>query len=413
MQNRFANGLRRNGARVKTHAADHFAPINQRDALAKLGSTKSSFLPGRARTDNRKVVRCSSHTGRIGYAAARVNVESDILSRIHTGSIIHWVTAELVIESSPVQPKAKRNWRRSLFRALLTILTAIAAWWICFCVYKLTQSRRDSTILIAWPLLVMIVVTASLVLLEFRWYRPRRKLIGLMARIEAGELPIKSLEEVGGSMKPVAVAVEAVFHHTRSLKKKIAEQDAEMTVKVQNRTDAMERVIGGLRQQTLRDPLTGLLNRRALDEVLPKLIDQCRARCDDLSLLMMDVDYFKQLNDQLGHPEGDRFLQALGQIFRSSMSRSNDVAFRCGGDEFVMVLPGCPRSVAKQRADTLIALAGQLADTMRSNPKPGLSIGLCSISELPSPIASEILREADARLYEMKQRRGTRQRGAA
>lgn len=238
---------------------------------------------------------------------------------------------------------------------------------------------------------------------EFRWYRPRRKLLHLMTEISAARMPIESLNEVGGGCTRIAQAVAAAFRQSRALHQKLAQQERDTAVKVQNRTDALERVIGGLRQQAIRDGLTGLLNRRALDDLLPRLIDHARARTEDLSLLMIDVDHFKQLNDQLGHAAGDEALKNIGQIIRSSLSRAADVGFRCGGDEFVVVLPGCGPAPARKLAEQLTNLVGQMARTLKSKPRPGLSVGVCSISELPSPIATALLREADRRLYEIKQ----------
>jgi diguanylate cyclase (GGDEF)-like protein len=236
------------------------------------------------------------------------------------------------------------------------------------------------------------------------WSDPRRKLRYLLKEIRAGHLAIESLKEVRGGMKALAADVAQLLHEQRALERRLVEKDIEADQRVATKADAMQRVIGSLRLQAIRDPLTGLFNRRALDELLPRLIDHSLTKGEDLALMMIDVDFFKQLNDQLGHAAGDEMLRSIGQLIRSGLGRQQDVAFRCGGDEFVVVLPGAPAEVAKKLGEQLTSLVGNLAKTLRCNPRPGLSVGIATISALPSPTAALLLQEADKRLYEVKQK---------
>ena len=144
---------------------------------------------------------------------------------------------------------------------------------------------------------------------------------------------------------------------------------------VANRTDALERTIGSLRQQATRDALTGLFNRRMLDQFLPQEIEQCWREKTNLAVLMIDVDYFKILNDTLGHAAGDELLRNIGQIIRSSI-RENDAAFRCGGDEFVVVLPETGETAASSFAERFQSLVKGLARTLRIPQQPGFQSGL-------------------------------------
>src|SRR5690606_14641280 len=133
---------------------------------------------------------------------------------------------------------------------------------------------------------------------------------------------------------PVAALLAEILHDLRQQKTAVAELHAETRQRVAQRTDALERQLGSLRQQASRDKLTGLYNRRMLDQCLNQLVDECRAGRRALCLLMMDADYFKQLNDTLGHAAGDDLLRSIGQIIRSAL-REQDLAFRYGGDEFI------------------------------------------------------------------------------
>src|SRR5206468_3832062 len=104
--------------------------------------------------------------------------------------------------------------------------------------------------------------------------------------------------------------------------------------------------------QATRDPLTGLHNRRLLDQYLPRAIETCREKGDDLAVLAIDVDHFKKLNDAMGHAAGDALLRDIGRLIRSTV-RAQDAAFRCGGDEFVIVLPGAGAEAAEAMARRL------------------------------------------------------------
>jgi diguanylate cyclase (GGDEF)-like protein len=179
--------------------------------------------------------------------------------------------------------------------------------------------------------------------------------------------------------------------------------EAELHVRVVNRTDALERAIGSLKHQASRDALTGLYNRRALDELLPKLIEQCRTGGQDLSVMMIDVDHFKPLNDTLGHAAGDAVLKAVAQIIRSSINGEDQAGFRNGGDEFVVVLPNITRTAAQAIADRMAKLVTALTKPLKVSRKPALSIGVCAMSELEDPTIGKLLAEADKRLYTVKQ----------
>ena len=87
------------------------------------------------------------------------------------------------------------------------------------------------------------------------------------------------------------------------------------------------------------DALTGLYNRRIFDEKILSEIAACAAKDEPVSLLLVDVDYFKKYNDNYGHPEGDRCLALLGNCLRESLTRDNQIVARYGGEEFALILP--------------------------------------------------------------------------
>ncbi|MGO4396726.1 diguanylate cyclase [Achromobacter sp. PAB15] len=111
---------------------------------------------------------------------------------------------------------------------------------------------------------------------------------------------------------------------------------------------SMHHKIRDLRRETTTDTLTGLLNRRGLDEALALL----QADEAPVALLVIDIDHFKSINDRYGHTAGDHALQALAMVMNDS-SRSGDTLARAGGEEFVMLMPGVPLAAAVTAAERL------------------------------------------------------------
>lgn len=107
-----------------------------------------------------------------------------------------------------------------------------------------------------------------------------------------------------------------------------------------------------LQEQAVRDPLTGLFNRRHLDVALGAALERCRAKGTPLALLLFDIDHFKQINDAHGHAAGDAILQMLAQLMLRHV-RPQDIACRYGGEEFLVVMADISIETAHQRADAL------------------------------------------------------------
>ncbi|MBX9754958.1 MAG: diguanylate cyclase, partial [Pseudomonadaceae bacterium] len=162
-----------------------------------------------------------------------------------------------------------------------------------------------------------------------------------------------------------------------------------------------------LREQALRDPLTGLYNRRYLSEFFH--YEQARAQREHqgLALAMLDLDHFKALNDRCGHLVGDDVLKALAAQLLSHL-RSSDALFRIGGEEFVLIMPGADGAVALSR---LQAICRELASTplaTRNGPELlTVSIGL-ALWPSQGQSLDELLQVADTALYQAK--RGGRNR---
>jgi diguanylate cyclase (GGDEF)-like protein len=149
------------------------------------------------------------------------------------------------------------------------------------------------------------------------------------------------------------------------------------------------------RAEALRDPLTGVYNRRFLEEFLYRELPRARRRQQPLSVLLVDLDGFKQYNDTHGHLAGDRILVAVASSLAAAV-RAGDIVARYGGDEFVVILPNTPGEAARRVARELVRVVP---------PQVSLSAGVgCLGADVEG--AEDLLAAADAALFRAKQSGG-------
>ena len=157
-----------------------------------------------------------------------------------------------------------------------------------------------------------------------------------------------------------------------------------------------------LRNQSIRDPLTGLFNRRYLDDSLQREVRRATRKSRPLAIMMLDLDHFKRFNDTFGHDAGDTLLRHLGSFLQSYI-RADDLAFRYGGEEFVIILPEATLDAARQRAEKLVKDFKRL-DVQYHGQTLGpltVSVGLAAFPE-HGATAEAVLRAADQALYRAK-----------
>jgi diguanylate cyclase (GGDEF)-like protein len=157
-----------------------------------------------------------------------------------------------------------------------------------------------------------------------------------------------------------------------------------------------------LRSQSIRDPLTGLFNRRYMEESLERELRRAERSGQPVGFIMLDIDHFKHFNDTFGHQAGDALLRALGDLV-GERTRGQDVACRFGGEEFSLILTGATREAAQKRAELLreevkrlsVTHAGQLLG------KITLSLGVAAYPG-DGRTTEELVRAADKALYAAK-----------
>ncbi len=156
-----------------------------------------------------------------------------------------------------------------------------------------------------------------------------------------------------------------------------------------------------LNLEAMRDPLTGLYNRRQLDESLHREILRARRTGTPVGVMAIDIDHFKQVNDTHGHQTGDCVLRRITEELTSCV-REEDIAFRTGGEEFVIVLPGVGKAALRSRAEAVRHMVEQAQISAGEGTlKLTISIGLSSFPSY-GDTGQAILRAADAALYKAK-----------
>lgn len=157
-----------------------------------------------------------------------------------------------------------------------------------------------------------------------------------------------------------------------------------------------------LRNESIRDPLTGLFNRRYTEETFERELNRAMRQRGALSVMMLDVDHFKRFNDTFGHEAGDRILREIGGFLRA-YTRGGDIASRMGGEELLVILPGADIETARNKAEEIRAAIAKLR-IVHAGADVGevtISIGIAGFPQ-QGQAADELMRAADRALYEAK-----------
>lgn len=218
----------------------------------------------------------------------------------------------------------------------------------------------------------------------------------------------ESLQQMHAAMHHVVAEIRSILEHPRAsaaiygLLKKAETYSLELGSEI----SLLNNVV--IMSVYNKDPLTGFLSRRFMERVMLNQMEIARATEAAFSLIMFDLDHFKQINDSHGHQTGDRVLEHVAAIVRSSL-RQSDLVFRYGGEEFLVVLPSTGIQQARQ-------LAEKLRQRIAQSPLPGdealpitasfgvLQIAPDSYKVVDMLLVRDLIDECDARLYNAKHR---------
>ena len=238
-----------------------------------------------------------------------------------------------------------------------------------------------------------------------RFSGPLAAIAGAARRVEAGdwqaEIPathaIREIAHLSSALRGMKASLlereRALEQANSELEKRVQQR----TVELEGAREALEaanRVLSGLAH---RDGLTGLYNRRAADERLAVEIDRHRRSGASLSVLLLDIDHFKSINDRLGHAGGDAVLRRVAARL-NECCRSSDFIARFGGEEFLILMPETDAAQARVAAEKIRSV---LADDPLAPTVVTVSIGVASPAHAYND-AAEVLRAADDALYAAK-----------
>lgn len=208
--------------------------------------------------------------------------------------------------------------------------------------------------------------------------------------------------ESADDIRDIRKVVSTLVGDTRKMSESNSTTAGSMKARAEE-IDKLREELDRVRKEAVRDPLTGLANRRAFDERLAESLEATLTQMKSICLLMVDVDHFKTVNDKHGHQIGDKILQYIGVVLKKNF-KGKDLVARFGGDEFAVIVENAPRSGIQRIAETIREQIDEsnLKRTDTGEPLGNVSVSIGYDCARPDDTPSSILDRADKALYQAK-----------
>ena len=260
--------------------------------------------------------------------------------------------------------------------------------------YRSLEESRNRLLMVGVPALAAVFLMSFVVAAGM--LRPIQRLSGAAKRLSAGELDVRlpvagrdELTELTQSFNNMAATIQEKTKLLEEARNELALKNADL--------EAANR---HLHDQAITDALTGLFNRRHFQDNLDKEMRRCEREERPLSLLLLDLDHFKQYNDRWGHTQGDEELRRVAAQVTKSI-RTTDMAFRYGGEEFAVLLPSCTKEQAEEVAQKIRTAVGAHGHRAGILGRTTVSIGVATFP-VDGRAARGLVDTADGALYAAK-----------
>ncbi|MCK7548021.1 diguanylate cyclase [Marinobacter koreensis] len=282
--------------------------------------------------------------------------------------------------------------------SVLAAITTPAAWLIGLLVWRRGQVLGGFYVLAWTPLLAGHLILAI-------------SKLGIMPRSALTELA----PQAGVALEVILLSFALAYRINLERRRRQEAQDRALEVqrqanltlesRVRERTEELEQAYEQIKSVSLTDGLTQVANRRRFEEKLHAEWKRAHRQKEALSLLLLDIDYFKRVNDELGHLVGDDCLVTVAEVLSGVVQRSGDLVARYGGEEFVVLLPATQEDGAVQVAERLRQAVARTAVHTREGVPPvhlTTSVGVATLSPRRDLEPHDLVRHADEALYAAK-----------
>jgi two-component system, sensor histidine kinase LadS len=331
--------------------------------------------------------------------------------------MLYWATVILLILLAPALTRYLASEAVALIHCILTMAAVISLW--------IRGNPSARLFAIAWATLLIATIVHLLALegvLPLNALTLHGQLIGMFAEFVllsmalAQRINLERDQRIQAQQNALQTSEALAYERESRLQAQQQALDAQMRAnealeaRVYERTRALEDAKRGLEmvneqltRVSVTDALTQLSNRGHFDVMIDEELRRAQRTDAPLSVLLLDIDHFKRINDTYGHPFGDDCLRLVADILKQHGQRAGDVVARYGGEEFVMALPGMSSRAAGEQAERIrAAVAGLRPVHGKTQLELTISIGVATLQPPASCTPSQLLASADTALYRAK-----------